>query len=87
MKVGDLVKHTGFTPTTKRGYIPEIEVLIDIPWRVINYKRQSKFPSWVYPNNGIIVEVRKRLIKVYWNDSIGTILHPRGSLEVISESR
>ena len=85
MKVGDMVRHTGVIPVAQRRHTPETEILIDIPF--INYKRQSKFPSWVYPNNGIIVEVRKRLIKVYWNDSIGTILHPRASLEVISESR
>ena len=76
MKVGDLVKHTGN------------RTVHDISNTVIEIE-QVYIPSlfFDYPNSGVIVEVRERLIRVYWNDSIGTISHPRTSLEVISESR
>jgi len=77
VKVGDLVKHTGN------------RTIHDISKTVIEIQGRVYIPSlfFDYPNSGVIVEVRERLIRVYWNDSIGIISHPRTSLEVISESR
>ena len=95
MKVGDMVRHIGNTDIQFR-LIPKTDIEVDIPPKkeiLLELVKRKGIRSYapslsiVYPKFGVIVEVRERLIKVYWNDSIGTILHPRTSLEVISESR
>ena len=88
MKVGDMVKHIGNTVIQLR-YTLKTDIEIIDTSLVKRKGIRSYAPSIpiVCPKFGVIVEVGERVIKVYWNDSIGTILHPRTSLEVISESR
>jgi len=88
MKVGDMVKHIGNTVIQLR-YTLKTDIEIIDTSLVKRKGIRSYAPSIpiVCPKFGVIVEAGERVIKVYWNDSIGTILHPRTSLEVISESR